>query len=899
MTPEKWKKVKSVLEQVIEIAPDSRADFLDKICFDDLVLRQEVENLLDFDNTKADMLEQNAFSAVMENGKRDFLGKQIGKYKIVGELGTGGMGAVFSAKRADGNFEQQVALKLIKRGMDSDAVLRRFFNERQILASLEHPNIAHLVDGGTTEHNLPFFVMEYVEGETITDYARRENLDLEERLKLFRKVCAAVSFAHSNLVIHRDLKPSNILITKDGTPKLLDFGIAKLLKSDAADATTAAQMQVFTPEYASPEQVKGEKLTTATDVYSLGVILYELLTGNRPCKTDGKNIGDIIKAVCETEPKPPSAAIWDSGFQMSDRKQQTKSVLNRTKNQHQNTKPKSRIRNPKSLKGDLDNIILKALRKESELRYSSVEQFSEDIRRYLDGLPVLARKDTWNYRASKFLRRNQIGVAASSLILITLIAGIGATLYQANVARRESAKAEQRFNDVRHLANSFMFEINDQIVKSPIKARELLVKRALEYLDKLTSEAGNDLELQSELATAYEKIGDIQAEVFKPNLGKSSNALVSHQKALQLRQRLYNAEPTPQRGMDVANSYLRIGDILTMNGRIDETRGNYEKAIEILEPLTLSDATGFTVRRKLASGYARLGQTILRSGSLNEALVNYEKSSQIFQDLQAENPDNLDVQRSVGIVFSFIAFVKMETEKTAEAVEYYKKWLETEKKLVAADKTNVVSRGGLASANTWFGIVLNEQNKEHEAIAYLNEGIKIQEEIFEEDKENFGERLSLADAYLELGKVLVKYERTDEAIKMLEKATAHYQAVFQTDRENLWTKRRIAVSQRYSADAFLQKGNKKRSLEIYQQSLVVAKEIIAVDSNNSEWQHDLAICNLRIGEVLSKTDDKSQAALYFEKALPILEKLSAGSPENVRIYRDLEAARLYAKQFRT
>ncbi len=298
MNRERWQKVKKVLEAVLDKSPDERSEYLDKACAADEDLRREVEKLLEFEQLEADLLESDVASAVLENDffAPNFNGKQIGNYKITEEIGTGGMGMVFLATRADGEFSQTVALKLIKRGMDSDAVLRRFFNERQILASLEHPNIARLIDGGTTDDGLPFFVMEYIEGVSIIEYAAAKNLDLEERLNLFREVCAAVSFAHQNLVIHRDLKPTNILITNNGKVKLLDFGIAKLLKSDAENQT-ATQMQVFTPEYASPEQIKGEKLTTASDVYSLGVILYELLTGNRPYQTESKSLGEIIKAV--------------------------------------------------------------------------------------------------------------------------------------------------------------------------------------------------------------------------------------------------------------------------------------------------------------------------------------------------------------------------------------------------------------------------------------------------------------------------------------------------------------------------------------------------------------------------------------------------------------------------
>lgn len=350
MNAEKWQKVKSILEVAIEIAPAARDSFLEKACGADEDLRREVKALLDFEDAPSGLLDQNAFSAVTGNGDgaRDFLGKQIGSYKITDELGAGGMGLVFLAERADGAFEQKVALKLIKRGMDSDAILRRFVNERQILASLEHPNIAHLVDGGTTDNGSPYFVMEYVEGTPVTDYASRENLDLEDRLNLFRKICAAVSFAHSNLVIHRDLKPSNILVTRDGEVKLLDFGIAKLLKADANGGDTATQMRVFTPEYASPEQVKGEKLTTATDVYSLGVILYELLTGTRPYKTDSQNIGEIIRAVCETEPERPSVAS-------AKRKAQSAKSENRTasNNEQRTTNDEQKTTNRQSpiLKG--------------------------------------------------------------------------------------------------------------------------------------------------------------------------------------------------------------------------------------------------------------------------------------------------------------------------------------------------------------------------------------------------------------------------------------------------------------------------------------------------------------------------------------------------------------------
>ncbi|MGC2235030.1 MAG: protein kinase [Pyrinomonadaceae bacterium] len=880
MTPEKWKQVKDVLEKAIEVAPALRSDFLEKACGGNGDLRCEVEALLDFDNTNAGILEENAFSAVLHNGEgaKTFIGRHIGNYKIVGELGAGGMGAVFLAERADGAFSQRVALKLIKRGMDSDTILRRFFTERQILASLKHPNIAHLIDGGTTADDLPFFVMEHVEGETITEYAARENLDLEERLKLFREVCAAVSFAHQNLVIHRDLKPSNILVTKDGNAKLLDFGIAKLLKT-GTNGDTATQNFVFTPEYASPEQIKGEKLTTASDVYSLGVILYELLTGNRPYKTDSKNIGEIIRAVCETEPERPSSVV-NRPLQV-ERESDTHQNKQRTTGCERRTKPQA-------LRGDLDNIILKALRKETERRYSSVEQFSEDIRRHLEGLPVTASKDTWNYRASKFVRRNRIGIAATGLIFLSLLGGLAATAYQSQIARTERGKAERRFKDVRQLANSFMFEINEQIMISPVKARELLVQRAVEYLDKLAAESGDDIELQNELAAAYEKIGDVQSEIFKPNAGKTSEALSSHQKALELRKKIFAAEPNAERAANLANSYLRIGDVLIMSGSLAETRETYRESIRFLEPLYAADPESSVVQVKLASSFARLGQAVLRSGSLSEALENYEKSLAIYQKVAAENPDAATHQRSVGILFSFIGFVKLETGKTEEGVKDYENWLEIEKKSNGKDPNNMQFRSHLSTAHIWFGVALSEHGKMQQARAHFDEGIKIQEEIFAWDKGNLGEEYVLADCYLELGKALSRNKIAGDSIKNLEKAIGIYRKIWQKDTENLMTRHRIANAQRFLADAFFQKENLPKASENYEQALAVFKELTAADTENVDWRQDLAMSYMRIGEFSLKKNDKASALINFEKALPIFENLAAKSPENVKRKSELE-----------
>ncbi len=338
MNPERWQQVKEIFQAAIEHSPVERAAYLAESCAADAELRREDERLLRSDEKASQFIERSVFDVGAEylRGGGDGLpeGQRVGRYELVREIGRGGMGAVYLARRADKEFEQLVAVKLVKRGMDTDSILLRFRSERQILANLHHPNIAALIDGGTTDDGLPFLVMEYIEGVPLTVYANSHKLSIGERLKLFRAICAGVHYAHQNLVIHRDLKPSNILVTTDGTPKLLDFGIAKLLQTDASGERdlTVTELQALTPEYASPEQVRGAALTTASDVYSLGVVLYELLTGTRPYRLTSKTAEQISRAVCEQEPERPSRAIAERG----------------TRNAELKGSPHSAIRNPHS-----------------------------------------------------------------------------------------------------------------------------------------------------------------------------------------------------------------------------------------------------------------------------------------------------------------------------------------------------------------------------------------------------------------------------------------------------------------------------------------------------------------------------------------------------------------------
>ncbi len=393
MNPEHWKKVEEVFESALQHPPAERSAFLEEACQGDESLRNQVETLLLSLDRAGNFMEASAFgvslSETVVEETPSVIGMRLGAYRIVKEIGRGGMGSVYLAIRADDEFQKRVAIKLIKRGMDTDFIVKRFRNERQILASLDHPHIARLLDGGTTEDGLPYFVMEYVEGEPLYRYCDTRRLSIGQRLELFRKVCSAVHYAHQNLVIHRDLKPGNILVNADGTPKLLDFGIAKLLNPDLAhyplDPTTAA-IRLMTPEYASPEQVRGEVLTAGSDVYALGVMLYELLTDHRPYKLNSHLAHELARVICEQEPDLPSVAvniIEVVGEEGDDLIEITPETVSRARS----TTPDQLKR---ELAGGLDNIVSKAMHKDVSHRYSSVEDLSEDIRRYLDGHPVAA-----------------------------------------------------------------------------------------------------------------------------------------------------------------------------------------------------------------------------------------------------------------------------------------------------------------------------------------------------------------------------------------------------------------------------------------------------------------------------------------------------------------------------
>jgi len=448
----KWKEVKAILMDALALEPPERAKYLSNQPISREV-RGEVESLLALEDDAEETLHASAveiskdFFADEPDLPYSATGQQIGAYRIVSELGVGGMGAVYLAQRSDGKFNQRVAIKLLKREFNSGRTRESFKREIEIQSRLVHPSVATMLDTGTTDDGVPYIVMEYVEGRPIDKFCRENNLGLIERLKLFNKACEAVAFSHQNLIVHRDLKPSNIIVTAEGNPKLLDFGISKLLDTSADDMANVTLMGAMTPEFASPEQIKGAPVTTATDVYSLGVILFKLLTGTYPYNTKNKVNGDFLREITDSVPIAPSEAKSEPSAVADSLIQSTHNLKLDSNVSNSSLEPPTTVGgsdiSPSQLKGDLDNIILKSLRKEPVGRYKTVEQFTADIWRFIDGLPVEARASTFFYRANKFFRRNKLTVVAGGLIFLSLVTGMSTALWQTKAARAQAGLAAE------------------------------------------------------------------------------------------------------------------------------------------------------------------------------------------------------------------------------------------------------------------------------------------------------------------------------------------------------------------------------------------------------------------------------------------------------------------------
>jgi len=843
METQRWQQLKILLDEALSRPPDLRPAYLEGSC-DDEELRREALSLLAFYDEDPDFLEEplrvDALRLIADDAEVDQVGARVGPYRLVREIGQGGMGTVYLAERADGAYEQQVAVKFVRQGGPREELLRRLRHERQILAYLKHPNIARLLDGGVTEEGQPFLVMEYVEGLPIDRYCEEQALSTAERLDLFQTVCTAVQYAHRNLIVHRDLKPSNIMVTEDGRVKLLDFGIAKLLDEETVlqAPLTRTGLRVMTPEYASPEQVRGEPVTTVSDVYALGIILYQLLTGRRPYEVRNLSASQIEQVVCETEPPRPSTAVLQ--------------LLGEAAGEVATSLPRiapERLR--RQLLGDLDNIVLKALRKEPGRRYGSAAELSEDLRRYQARLPVGARPDTVQYRVSKFIRRHLVGVGATVLVLLALLGGIITTTYQARVAAAERDRAEQRFNDVRALANKLLFDLHDAIRDLPgaTPARQMLVGEALTYLNTLARETSDDPTLQLELAAAYERVGEIQGDPHFPNLGDLSGATESYRKAAALHAALWRQDPLSERArLALADSYGRLAVVLSWGGDNDRAITLSEQALELLAPLVEEASNNVAAQKDEGRIRSELGWWLIWAGRIPEAMAHLALAETRLEALAQREPEDLDLHIDLWRVYAYqddglqydgdfeTALARLEDKvyphlqalarrfpknarvqsclrscfnkmgnaneqlgRSANALSVYRSSLDIAQALVAADSTDKLGYRGVAASSEAIGKVLLGMDRPDAAFEAFQEALAIRRLLYEQDPDNGEAGHTLGSSYRSLCEMYLETNRLPEALDQCVQGVAVLEAAVAADPQNAVGRESLATTYVFTA----------------------------------------------------------------------------------------------------
>jgi non-specific serine/threonine protein kinase/serine/threonine-protein kinase len=772
MTPERWAQIKQVLQAALDLPEAERSAYLETASAGDEALRAEVESLLMAHGKASGFLDA---PAELTEPAADHLpaGTQIGPYRVVQLIGEGGMGTVYQALRED--IRKLVAIKVMKRGMESEFLLSRFANERQILAHFDHPYITKFFDSGLAGDGRPYFVMEFVAGRQIDIYCDDNRLGTRARLELFLKVCAGVEYAHRNLVVHRDLKPRNILVTAEGDPKLLDFGIAKIMEEDpvtGAMHATVTAVRMMTPEYASPEQARGEPVSTSSDVYSLGVLLYELLTGHAPYRLAGRTPHEAAEVICQAQPTLPSTVVRRT--EPADPATGSQAVTPESISATRDERPARLVR---SLSGDLDNVVMKALQKKPGQRYLSVEQLAEDIRRHLDGRPVLARAATWHYRAGKFAGRHKAGVIAASLVAISLAGGVVATLYEAHAANLQRARAERRFQDVRNLANSLMFEVYDAIQTLPgsIGARELLVKRAQRYLDSLSAESAEDPGLKLELAGAYEKLGDVLGGYRSANLGNTAGAIDSYRKALALREsveRGATADVKLQR--DLLRNHGKLSDVLLYTGNPAEALQHSRKLLKMAEALVARDPGNTANQAYLASAYVDTGWKLAGNGDWQAGLANLRKSVALWETLVRTKP-GANFERGLAVAYDRTSVaLATYSDQYAEALELLRKEVPLAGKLAAADPLNAPAQRLAAYARLNLGMVLAEQGDAEQARTQFAQAITVFEKLAAADPRDMQYRFDVIDgtgldanAAIEMGDTAGAISRLETALELL------------------------------------------------------------------------------------------------------------------------------------
>lgn len=704
LTQDQWQQINTLFQKVLEQSVEMRLTFLWETCQDDTELIQHVEKLLHIHEEAENILGDSvdAFAAPLVPDLLEMSGEPtadgeengygIGPYEILNKLGRGGMGAVYLAKKKESPYEKKVAIKLLRKGMDTQDILLRFRNEGRILASLEHPNIARLYDGGIHSDGRPYFVMEYIEGEPIDRYCDNHKLTVKERIRLFRIVCEAVHFAHQSLIVHRDLKPANVLITPGGSVKLVDFGIAKLLEPNRMDLTdyrTQTGIKLMTPEFAAPEQIQGKSITTASDIYSLGVLLYGLVSGRRPYRLGTSSLLEIERIICETAPLPPSEAVTgktlpappDMGEDNFDA---------RTAAQFRG-RDTTGLR--KELSGDLDRIVLKALRKEPERRYRSALGFSEDLDNYLQGKPVQARPSTFSYRARKFIQRNKWAVSVLTIALFSVLTGFGIALWQADVAKTERNIAQNETEKSLAVQN-YLVNLFEAADPAENRGEEITVREIVERgIAGLEQDFGRQPEVHIEMLKVLGRV--------EQALGDFDLSVELLEEALEKSRKIYGDE------------HLNTASAAAMLGEVERWNGNFDRAESILrEALIIRQGLNHEDHSDLAVNIDRLARTLEMKGNFRESELLYREALEMRVRLFGENSEEVSTN------LNNLGWLLYQMGNLNEAEEALRRSLDIKNQIMESPHPAISSSMGNLS------VVLKSMGNYQEAEEFANQALE-------------------------------------------------------------------------------------------------------------------------------------------------------------------------------
>lgn len=857
LTAERWAVVRRVYERALELPSDQRTAYLDEACGADRDLRREVDSLLRAQDRVADFLSRPVVdlqaNPELVLHQRDRSGETLGAYRLEALIGRGGMGEIYRAVRVDGQFDRQVAIKLIRGGAAARQILEHFRRERQILASLEHAHIAQLYDAGVTADGIPYLVMEFVDGSPIDRYVDAQNLDLRAMLRLFLDVCDTVQFAHQRLIVHRDLKPANILVTANGEVKLLDFGIAKVLDSPGRIELT--QTMLMTPAYASPEQIRGEAITTVSDVYSLGVLLYKLLAGRSPYGKDTTNSHSLAIEICEREPPSFVAA----------------------RQQDPNAKRWAVAR-------DLELITRMALRKLPSERYASVEQLAADIRRYLDGAPVLAAKGSALYRLRKFLVRNRVAVGATVAAMILASAGVWEIVRQRQIA-------ERRFDDVRQLTNTVIFDVHDSIAELPgaTPARKLILDRAMDYLSRLEKDSNSSLDLQREIASAYEKIGNTQGYVGASHLGEFKGAEASYRKNLVLRESIARRNP---QNLGDAIALARANRLLAQfksyaDGNVTPALRYGLAGLSVAEKLVLTSPNDAKVLTELVACLEFLGEiyggngTGSNYGDLPTALTMYSKADRYNQRLRTMSPESKDTLEQSAYIAVLMGEVLHKQGNWREALRRTQAGRKLWKEL-ATKYSDVFYKRNLVVTDERVAELMLLGGDARAALETLEKSLILAKELSAADPKNVDLREQVILHEASRGHILSHLDRATEAVHLLQNAASDYHSLGQAT-GSASTLAIAALVSNWAARALEMIGNFDESRRELTRAFDIYSHAAKTDGRNLEAVVNKMMVQVLLGNLALKMNDHEGAALLHGAVLQDATPLQSANPSYLEL----------------